>query len=516
MRISPLTLLLALASTALAQPACRATLQPFDGAGELRRRADELTTGVRAGFGILRSPLTCLHDSTAVSRKTTFRLVAPDVHVGLAGGLPDSRGDGALWAGRGLSALLRSGVTLDWDVLHLAFIPEIWYTANRAFDALPGLDSTRSSFSSPFNAKPWSLDLPSRMGRSPLTELSLGQSAFWVEAGKAEFGWSSSNLWWGTGVRDALFIGPTAAGIPRLFVRTSQPLETIAGRLSGEFFFGLLTESRFFDRDAGNDRRSLSAVAFTWSPPNTDAVVLGVARGVMKLAPDDSTLGRRFADALLPLRAGKGDQVTAFFARYALPKSGLRAYAELARARTTTTLRNFLTVPNEGVAYQVGIEKLVRRARANWLFLVEAMNLEQGVDVQERPPRDFYSGDGAPQGWTQRGQLLGAGIGPGGQSQWLSADRIASRWSAGLYAERVRWNNDALYRQYLPYANRHDVSLRLGARAGFRRFGYDAMLDASWGNRLNYLFQNNEFLPEYRTVDVRVPQLHLTLSPVLR
>lgn len=516
MRISPLTLLLALASTAGAQPACRTQLQPFDGAGELRRRAAELTTGVRAGFGVLRSPVACVSDSTPRGGPAAFRLVAPHIRVDFADALPDSRADGALWAGRGASALFRAGFTLDWDALHLALIPEVWYAANRAFDALPGLDSTRSSFASPFNAGPYTLDLPSRMGRLPLLEASLGQSAFWVEAGPAEFGWSTSNVWWGAGVRDALFIGPTAAGIPRVFVRTAHPIDTRLGRFGGEVFLGLLSESRYFDRDTRNDRRSLSAAALTWSPSNTDAVVLGIARGVMKLAPDDSTLGRRLADALLPLPTGEGDQVTAFFARYALPKSGLRAYAELARARTTTNLRDFLTVPNEGVAYQVGVERLVRRQRASWMFLMEAMNLEQGVDVQERPPRDFYSGNGTPHGWTQRGQLLGAGIGPGGQSQWLSADRVAARWSAGVYAERVRWNNDALYRQYLPYANRHDVSLRLGARAGLRRLGYDVVLDASWGNRLNYLFQNNEFIPTYRTVDVRVPQLHLTLSPVAR
>ncbi len=516
MRLVPVLLALALAVPAAAQPACHTRLRPFDGAGELRRRADELTTGVRAGFGTLRSTIDCVGDSTAQRARTAFYGVAPDIRAVYAGGLPDSRADGALWAGRSVSALVRAGITLDWKALHLAVIPEVWYSANRPFDTLPGADSTRSSLASPFYTGRYSLDLPSRMGREPITEFSPGQSALWVDAGPMAFGWSTSNLWWGPGVRDALFIGPTAAGIPRAFVRTSRPVETILGRLSGEYFFGLLTESRFFDRDPRNNRRSLSAAAITWSPSNTDAVVLGVARGVAKLAPDSAALGGRLADAFLPVRLGEADQLITFFARYALPRSGLRAYTELARSRPTNAVRDILTVPNEGLAYQVGIEKLIRRESANWMFLVEAMSLEQGIDVQERPPRDFYTGDGTPQGWTQRGQLLGAGIGPGGQSQWISADRIAPLWSAGLYAERVRWNNDALFRQYLPYANRHDVSLRVGARAGFRRLGYDVVLDACLGNRLNYLFQNNAFLPEYRTVDVRTLRLHVTLTPVAR
>lgn len=516
MRLLLVLLALTLAIPASGQRACRTRFRPFDGAGELRRRADELTTGGRAGFGLMRTTVACLDDSTALHRKAAFGPVAPDIRAGYSGGLPDSRADGALWAGRGISGLVRAGFTLDWRAVHLAVIPEVWYTANRPFDLLPGLDATRSSLSSPFYAGRYSLDLPSRMGRQPIAEVSPGQSTLFITTGPVDFGWSSSNLWWGAGVRDAIFIGPNAAGIPRAFVRTSSPVQTILGRLSGEYFFGFLAESRYFDYDSRNDRRSLSAIALTWSPSNTDAVVLGVARGVMKVSPDNSTIGRHLADAIIPLGISDGDQLTAFFARYVLPKSGLRAYAELARARTTSSLRDILTVPNEGLAYQVGVETLVRRQRANWMFLAEALNLEQGIDVQQRPPRDFYTGDGTLQGWTQRGQLLGAGIGPGGQSQWLSVDRMAPHWSAGLFAERVRWNNDALFRQYLPYTNRHDVSLRMGARVGFRRLGYDVALDASWGKRLNYLFQNNEFIPSYRTVDVSVPQLHLTLSPVAR
>ncbi|MDP1858506.1 MAG: hypothetical protein Q8K82_07545 [Gemmatimonadaceae bacterium] len=510
----PLAFLGPAVAPAAAQESCRTRVVPLDGAGELRRRGEELANGVRAELGALRSTLVCRADSSR--HRAVLGLVTPDVRVARSDGVPDTRADGALWAGRGSSTLVRAGVTFDWSVLHLAILPELWTSENRPFDFLPGTDPARVSLSSPFYVDRNSLDLPSRMGRDRTTQITPGQSAVWLEAKSWAVGWSSSNLWWGSGVRDALFIGPNAGGIPRTFVRTTRPIQTRAGRLSAEYFFGYVTESRFFDRDPDNDKRSLSAAALTWSPSASENVVVGIARGVMRRSPDSTaSTGRAIADAWLSASPEAVDKMVALFARVVLPRSGLRAFAELARA-SPIVVRDLLTVPQEGLAYQVGVERLLRGRRAKWLLHVEAMNLEQGISVTDRPSRDFYTGNATPQGWTQRGQLLGAGIGPGGQSQWVSADRIAARWSLGLYGERVRWNNDALYREYLPFPNRHDVTLTAGVRAGLRAIGYDAMLDASWGRRINYLFQNNSYLPGYRTVDVRIPQLRLTLTPVAR
>ncbi len=497
-----------------AQGPCRTRLVPFDGAGELRRQVEELQRSVRADAGVLRMSVTCRADSTA--RRLSMGLLPPDVRLVQSDGVPDTRSDGALWAGRGSSALLRVGVTLDWSVLHLALVPEVWTSQNRQFDLLPGTDPSRVSLASPLYVGRNSLDLPSRMGRDRATAFSPGQSTAWLELKGIAAGWSSGNLWWGAGVRDALFIGPNAAGIPRVFARTARPVATPVGRWSAEYFFGYLTESRFFDRDASNNRRSMSAAAVAWSPPRSDAFVVGVARGAIRRTPDTTVrIGRAMADALYPAQSGTVDQLVSLFTRVAFPRSGLRAYAELARA-IPISLRDVLTAPNEGLAYQVGVQKLVRRQRANWLLHAEAMNLEYGLTVAERPAQDFYSGTATPQGWTQRGQLLGAGVGPGGQSQWAAIDRLASRWSLGLYGERVRWNNDAFYRQFLAYPNRHDVTLKSGLRAGVRAIGYDVAMDVSWGRRINYLFQNSTYLPSYRTVDVRIPQLRLSFTPIFR
>ena len=68
-----------------------------------------------------------------------------------------------------------------------------------------------------------------------------------------------------------------------------------------------------------------------------------------------------------------------------------------------------------------------------------------------------------------------AATGPGSSTQHAALDWIAPAWQAGVFAGRVRWETDALYRQ--PTANffRHDVSVLGGVRGALRV----ARLDAS-------------------------------------
>jgi hypothetical protein len=110
---------------------------------------------------------------------------------------------------------------------------------------------------------------------------------------------------------------------------------------------------------------------------------------------------------------------------------------------------------------------------------------------------------------------LGYSAGPGSNTQWLSVDWIASRWSLGAFADRVRWNEDAFIRQTFPYPNRHDVTIRGGLRGGVVWRGNEFSLEGSIGHRLNYLFQNAAFLPGYRTVDVSVPSLRFSFAPAM-
>jgi hypothetical protein len=427
------------------------------------------------------------------------------VRLEYVGGVPDQRSSDGVWAGLGANIFLRAGVGFDYGRFHAVFAPEAAYTQNRVFAFFPNTDSSRFAFNSNWYHPPYSIDLPTRYGARPITQFGLGQSAAWASVGPADAGVSTSSQAWGPGVRGHLLLGPDAPGIPRIFARTHQPVVTPIGAWSGTAFFGVLTESPFFDADPSNDLRTLIAWNAAWSPSETSGTVIVFANETMQEGTVFGLSG--------PQMGRPTDQMNSLYARVTVPEDGLRAWVEIARSGALPSLRQFLTIPYQGISYLIGMERAIPLRNATLLVSGEVADLEQFTDIRGAPTQDFYTSRDIAQGWTQRGRILGDGIGPGGQSQWLALDWIASSFTAGLFAERVRWNEDAFTRQYLPNLDRNDVSLRWGLRGSGRLAGQRVHLELSAGKRLNYLFQNGSRTPGLATVDVSLAKLRFWITP---
>ena len=426
------------------------------------------------------------------------------------GGVDDPRDDGPAWNGRGANYFVRSGISADFAWFHAVLAPELWYAQNKPFEVFPSADTSRNSFASPWYVAPNSIDLPSRFGTRSFSELDLGASALWATVGPVDAGVSASTQRWGPGERGTLILGADAPGIPRAFVRTSRPIRTTIGAFSGAWFLGTLTESRFFDDSTSNDRRGISALNVAWSPSDSSAFVIGLAHAAQR-AGDYFTSS---SDSSRKIH-GPAQQINEIYAQFRDPFSGIRAWAEVGRAGRLPKDKQFFAIPYQGLVYVVGADRALTSRRGTVLISFEAANLEQPTDIRGASKQDFYTSADIPQGWSHRGQPLGYATGPGSNSQWLSVDWISRNWSLGAFADRARWNEDAFMRQYLPYPNRHDVTVRGGIHAGVVWRGTEFSLEGAIGHRLNYLFQNATFLPGYRTVDVSVPSLRFAIAPAM-
>ncbi len=445
--------------------------------------------------------------------------------------LPFSLNDGAAWAGRGESGLVRAGVSFRRGRLRLVAAPELTFARNDDFELLASTDAGRSAYSSPYHKWRASIDMPSRFGDSRLAAVTLGQSLAGVTLGVAEVGVSSENVWWGPGRANALLLSNNAEGFPHLFARTARPLRTGIGDVEARYLLGVLSPSLFLERDLLDTQRAFSGAAVTLRPRRLSGLTIGLTRAVVSSTERDLQALGRALDVLTVWEPApvdsterpRGDQLTGAFARWVLPVDHAELYGEWVRAGAARELRELVLAPQDGRAYTVGgryLRPLGARMQghvpARYLRLeVEVTNTEQSVALRDRfVPAPFYTGLATREGYTQRGQVLGAAIGPGGSSQQLAVDHVTPQTSVGLVLGRIRWEAESLYDQLSPTFLRHDVSTTLGARLIRRTRAADLRGEATWARRYNYLFQNGFSNPGgRRTVDVTNLTFTLSVEP---
>jgi hypothetical protein len=514
-------------------------LQTPGSPAEDRVRLRQLFGAPAEGF-LIRSPSSRTPDLPAREGRMVWDVLAPEVQAAWNDEIPFAANDGSLWAGRGTNVRVTSGVRLRRGRISLIVAPEVTYSQNLPFqtaseDAVGRTPLDRSSFASPWYVGAHSADLPLRFGDQPLLGLHPGQSTLVARFGEVVAGLSTENQWWGPGVRNAIVMSNQAPGIPHAFVRTAAPLRTPLGRLEGKWILGGLAESLYFDTVSTNDVRSLSGFAATFQPRGEPNLTLGLSRVVY--APvngagevpghllDVFTRWNRGAgerpDSTLPApvrtlaRGPDHEQLLSLFGRWIFPREGLELYGEWARVALPTSLVDLANQPNHTQGYTLGLQ-WARPAFADHLFRLqtELTYLEESATYNNRPTPLYYVSRSVVQGYTHRGQGVGAVAGPGGSSQWLAGDYVAPGWRVGAFGGRNRWNNDVYYDKPERIYIAHDVSVLGGVRAGFRLRRLEAGVEVQWERRYNYLFQNPEVEPEGdEAEDVWNRSLRLVLSP---
>ncbi len=458
------------------------------------------------------------------SRAAAITYLTPELTLGVNSSLPYGFNDGPLWQGRGLNVQAVAGLAVTRGRLRVIFAPQYVFAENTDFQTVPypqGPKYDRSVWATPFHPAPGGIDLPHRFGNQPVRSLQWGQSSITVRLPVVEVGISTENLWWGPGMQNALLWGSQGAGVPTAFVRTQAPVTTRFGTWDGWYSVGTLRESPFFDRTPDNDHHSLSAFAVTWRPPRTTGVEVGLSRLV--ILADNAPFTALFAPLASvgrpngpdSLDAGSRDQITSLWTRWAPPGAGFEAWAEWARFEEPASLRDFLESPGHSQGYTVGLQWARRLRGGSARLWGEATYLEPSPSLRLRPVGTTYVSRSVPQGFTVRGQPLGAGIGPGASSQWIGGDFVHSRWRAGAYAARVRWDNATLFTSIVPELKREDISLITGLRLGGDWRRVHLLLDWAHAVRLNYLFQ--AYLTDPATgrtqgIDIVNDALTLTLS----
>ncbi|TVR18842.1 MAG: hypothetical protein EA391_01645 [Balneolaceae bacterium] len=399
-------------------------------------------------------------------RYGAFQLYEPILFQSFNTALPRGNNDGAIWQGKGYNSALSLGFEASIGPLYLQFRPMVGFTQNRAFDLGPyqppmirGADGNREASIYAYRDFRGSIDFVQRYGDDTFSWFDLGESSLELRYAGLKIAASNKQIWTGPGTHTSLQFGYSAPGFRHIYLGSYKPLKTFAGSFEFAYIFGGMRKSDYFDGRTESRLQSVNSLIIIYSPWFSDNFHIGGVRTYFHPFPKSMGQFREQAGKLFDpgLRSNLSDgddfaatwdpdnQVGSIFLRYFIPQYGVEFYTEYGRNDHNADWRDFRAHPNHQRAYTLGMLKTMNLSKDRLL----AINLEITQQETNRTSLTrggqhlggWYTHGAQVQGFTNRGQILGTGYGPGMNMQMLQTDIYDKRGSLSLRAARITYHN---------------------------------------------------------------------------
>ncbi len=356
--------------------------------------------------------------------------------------------DGTSWQGKGINTYLQGGGQISYKGLSATFAPTFWYSQNLSFPLVPSVHE------SPYGAFIPNIDLPQRFGNDPILQFNWGESEIRYTYSSFTIGFGNQSVWLGPSFLNALILSNNAGGFPKLDIGIKK-LHTSLGDLEGFFFLGNLEESEYVDSLIKHRNRWIVGYTLSYAPVFIPGFTIGFHR--IALYYDASlNLGNAlpiFSEMSTRLGSDEVDQRASLTFEWLLPSVGFKVYGEWARNDFNNSLYSFTRELEHSQAYTIGIAHAFHRTESSIIsYQIEITETMHTVDYQTevilgRGTAGFYTHHIVQHGHTLRGQLLGAAIGPGADSQYLGLNYYGTFGKLTGYILRRSINKDFLYGQ---------------------------------------------------------------------
>jgi hypothetical protein len=419
------------------------------------------------------------------SRKnSSFQLLPFTLTVGYNTHHPFGWNDGGMIPAKGLQTLVSGGFLWKYGKFSLQLMPQLVYAPNPHFETFP--TEHYEGYWATYYRLLNNIDMPERFSTVSYKKFLPGQSAIRYQLGAFSVGISTENYWWGPGRYNALVLGNNAPGFLHFTANTTRPVHTKIGDFEAQLIAGRLESSGILPSDTNkyfngvrlyqpkrDENRYLTAVNISWQPKWITGLYLGIAQAAYQYVSEVSEV----AD-ILPLagivvsntqKAGKKAVFGSLYARYVFPKDHAEFYLEYGRNDRVPSPINLLVDVNYPRAFVGGFRKLLPlKKKGSWVELASEFT-QTGLPTPELvlTTNSFYTHPYVRQGYTNLGQVMGAGIGPGSNSQTVDISWVKGYQKVGIRFERLARNMDFNYAAFTPVRDftRHwiDVSTEIHA-----------------------------------------------------
>lgn len=420
---------------------------------------------------------------------------------------PFGGNDGALWQGRGLNLQVSGGIEHEWEGFRFRFYPELDASQDLAYTMLNGPGDY------------WvGLDRVQSYQQGAFWRFGWGQSEVRYQSSLFTVGWGNVPLVLGHSVSNHVLLSNNAGGFPHLDLGTPGPLDTPWGSFETTLVWGGLYDSRqYFQQvwDRPEEWRFFHALVAGYTPPFWPELTMGFGRTFT--SPMATVTPFKALQSVVDtvwkrdrgLWSGRDgieddiDQQIALFLLLDLVPQGLELSAELGRTDHASGLVDFLLQPWHSFGYTFTLRKsfsFLDVLQAYLLYEQSDLGMNWGSTLRITPSWYRHGPYPLPDGGhTLGGQLLGAPIGPGSNSNYFELGLTLEQNRAFLGLSRVAKDLDFWMLNVRP-KDFHSEDLALAVTGGLevRVGGWVPKATVTWIKEYNRYWIRGNYLRSWQ------------------
>jgi len=464
----------------------------------------------------------------------------------LSSAFPYGWNDGGMIPAVGYQTSLSAGLYAQYKWLSIQLRPEFVFAQNRDYQGYEGRYT--EDWRLWWNRIGNQIDAPERFGMGSYTRLLAGQSSIRATFDPISVGVSTENLWWGPGMRNSLLMSNSAPGFLHATINTTRPIRTAIGSFEGQMVGGRLKTSGFSPKPLTPDQfsqyynpkpddwRYFSGIVLSYQPKWVPGLSLGLTRSFTVYSED---MGNKLGDYIPFFQSGSKssidggldsgstadargqDQLVSFFLRWMIPEVQFEIYGEYGRNDHPWNGRDLAVMPSHTRAYTFGLRKLIDLQNYHQDLLqinFEMTQLSPGRSANIRPAGNWYRHYQVRDGYTNLGQIMGAGMGIGNDVQALNISILRGMKQVGVQFERMVHNNDFFYSTPKDIrANWVDFGMAANGVYDYKNFLFTGKIQYIHANNYQYQYAEKPELENFwRYETFNKTNWHLQLGAMYR
>lgn len=370
---------------------------------------------------------------------------------------PYGQNDGALWQGRGYNTALTAGLRLEGYGFEVTVRPQVSFSQNLDFESNPEVYPNPYSYSFKSGTVNQPIDIVRKYGDAPFWNYDWGDSEIRWTWHTLTFGFGTQNPWLGPAYLNPMLGSNNAPGYLKFDAGLRKTdiiipgIDFNLGSIEGRIWVGQLKESDYFDSNPDNNKRMLTAMSASYEPSFIPGLTVGLNRIFMTYWRTENFkyLLRLFTASKSNALASSGndeDQKFSLFAQWDFPQVGFKVYGEFGRDDFSSDEKSN---PFHTAIYTIGAQQYIPLPwglKSQLSF--EWNNFEMSQDFQlQRPYMGYYAHGFVKQGYTHKGQILGAGSGYFGNSQFVQYKVFYPKGYTAFVFHRFCPNNNSVFSQ---------------------------------------------------------------------